>query len=699
MLVCFLFKYNSFFSANSPLETAETFYVNSVSPTSAGGACEPIRLTHIRALRLSAPNAYPRLTPVRALRLSAPNAYPRLAPVRAHMPLLVALRLLALLSIVGRTHAQGESGLEHAMSLYRACSARTAWRRRQERRGPQGELPAWASLAHPQAPWIRGSDAANLGRTREAQRDIWQHQFPPGNCSGERLLVVDWPASQHGMGSQLHILSAVLSLAMRHDRVLVPTATFERANHAECNATGALSSFHCYFFPLVSPACEKAAAEAAAAGQVPACAPQEEVARDAVLASDSRVACFHGEPYNGLALEALVVKRWWGVWYERSITVEVQGKMAGEVDVMPHVHWWRAQSLRFMLRWPSPYLCHLSNRLRHTSLSLSIATRLSSSSALHSSLLRSHPHLLDKLLRNAPPCHAAAAGSVGGDGAISSRKRLGGDMGVASAVDNTSAVAQGITDRGGSSAAEATEAFSIPRSSSDASRVFPSQQHVQQGCTLEATAWARQGLGLCSASNMACSNSGDSGSSSKSSSSSSGNGSSNSELPGHLAGGVAEGQESRSKWGMEGAWEAYLPRPIVSVHVRQGDKGSEMALHSLPAHMWMAYRLRGLNPDLRHVWLSSEMQTVIDQASRFRDWTFLHSNNVRTNTTARHWDVEESAERHVVVGTSFAELIIASQCDFFIGALGSNWVRMINELRSTNGRLLNGFIAMNLKEF
>ncbi|CAI7902940.1 unnamed protein product, partial [Closterium sp. NIES-53] len=184
----------------------------------------------------------------------------------------------------------------------------------------------------------------------------------------------------------------------------------------------------------------RAAAVAAAAGQVGECASHEPPARDSVVASERRLVCFHGEPYSALWLEAAVAKRWWGAWYERPNTVEVKGKMAEEADVMPHtlltpffppphasltplfpcphaslslcqVHWWRAQSLRFMLRWPSPYLCHLTNRLRHSSLSLSIATRLSSSSALQSSLLRSHPHLKETLQRNAPPCTAHGSSS------------------------------------------------------------------------------------------------------------------------------------------------------------------------------------------------------------------------------------------------------------------------------------------------
>jgi len=35
---------------------------------------------------------------------------------------------------------------------------------------------------------------------------------------------------------------------------------------------------------------------------------------------------------------------------------------------MAQVSWWRSQSVRFMLRWPSAHLCHLMNRARHRGL-------------------------------------------------------------------------------------------------------------------------------------------------------------------------------------------------------------------------------------------------------------------------------------------------------------------------------------------
>ncbi|CAI7804443.1 unnamed protein product [Closterium sp. NIES-54] len=214
------------------------------------------------------------------------------------------------------------------------CSARSTFRQQTEVRGPRGEAPTWSSVPsgcrYPQPPWVRGSDAANLAGTRQAQADIWLHQFPTrsasaaaqaarGECVGRRLLVVPWPSRRNGIGSQIHIMSAWLNHAMSHDRILVPTpGSFERANHSHCTGkdwTGAAKgSFSCYFFPLVAPSCDEAALEAiaavAAAGPAGKGGVREVVTRGgvsvlatsptgmgaeemaAVLASDARVLLF-----------------------------------------------------------------------------------------------------------------------------------------------------------------------------------------------------------------------------------------------------------------------------------------------------------------------------------------------------------------------------------------------------------------------
>ncbi|CAI5494371.1 unnamed protein product [Closterium sp. Naga37s-1] len=231
------------------------------------------------------------------------------------------------------------------------------------------------------------------------------------------------------------------------------------------------------------------------------------------------------------------------------------------------------------------------------------------------------------------------------------------------------------------------------------------------------------------------------------------------------------------------AREPYMQRPIVSMHVRQSDKLSEMRVLSLPAHMFLAYRLRRALVDLRHVWLNTEAQvgcvwlnteaqvgdvllaavaarphvprilpapcsggpptrvaqhggtggwdihsgthvlcvvdlpgisptyqcsplpstpvprmaqSVINETAHYPDWHFLFATNARQPSHSernREYDAAQS------VAASLASALIAAQCDVFLGSLGSNWSRLINELRATGGRLYSGFVVMNLGEW
>ena len=65
-----------------------------------------------------------------------------------------------------------------------------------------------------------------------------------------------------------------------------------------------------------------------------------------------------------------------------------------------------------------------------------------------------------------------------------------------------------------------------------------------------------------------------------------------------------------SHFEVDRSWKSgpYMPRPIVSIYVQQGDKAAEMRVFSLAAHMWFAERLRFHIPNLENVWLSTEME-------------------------------------------------------------------------------------------
>lgn len=83
---------------------------------------------------------------------------------------------------------------------------------------------------------MRGADSENLPKTRAAQRDLWLWQFPRGLCAAQRLFVAAWPPVENfGIGAQLHIMSAALSLALESNRTLVPLpGSYRRADHPTC---------------------------------------------------------------------------------------------------------------------------------------------------------------------------------------------------------------------------------------------------------------------------------------------------------------------------------------------------------------------------------------------------------------------------------------------------------------------------------
>ncbi|CAI5477644.1 unnamed protein product, partial [Closterium sp. Yama58-4] len=99
----------------------------------------------------------------------------------------------------------------------------------------------------PTLPQVYGPDDTNLALTRTVQRDIWRSQFPPGSCDGKRLLIVPWvlESGSEGLGSleglalQVHVMGAVLGLAVETGRVLVPlSGSFSHANNSACKAVG-----------------------------------------------------------------------------------------------------------------------------------------------------------------------------------------------------------------------------------------------------------------------------------------------------------------------------------------------------------------------------------------------------------------------------------------------------------------------------
>ncbi|CAI5981714.1 unnamed protein product [Closterium sp. NIES-64] len=522
------------------------------------------------------------------------------------------------------------------------CAQRTAWRERMEARGRNGEAPAWARPSAcggvPQPPWVRGSDAANLAGTREAQRDIWEQQFPAA-CAGRRLVVVPWlNVASFGLGAQLHVVSAILAAALLHNRTLVMLPhSMAHADHAHCEAVGERGSLSCYFFPMAARECEAVAMAAYHSAAMLKCD------NSSVLASPAPVVFGCGPK---LGQDSAVVGRWGEAYKEREVVQEVEGALYARIDdKIRKKHWWRAQSVRFMLRWPSRHLCHLINRERHTAYGMHVAAQLATAAhqaALLSMLLSSKPHSHPAASASppsssppspspSPPAPLALTGmpSIPPPSALESHAwpLLGYD-----ACDDATAASATLTAALPPDPAPAVPAPSPAAAPGDAPPLPPEQWSAAEAAV--------------------------------------------------LVGGAV-----------------HMPRPVVSVHVRQGDKAREMRLFSFFAFMHRANRLRRLDPNLKAVWLSTEMQSVVEQTALFPDWTFYYSRLPRQGAREAMANYSTATGLATVVGASFANLLIASECDYFVGTLGSNWNRLINELKSTNGRLFSGYVSLNFGEW
>ncbi|CAI5477688.1 unnamed protein product [Closterium sp. Yama58-4] len=532
------------------------------------------------------------------------------------------------------------------------CTAKTALRVKAEARGANGEDPEWVRPGKccnctPQPPWIRGSDAANLALTRVFQRDLWERQFP-ASCAGRRLMITDWPPKHHGTGNMVHVMGSFLNAAVRHNRTLViRPRTFHRASGQECADIGQEGEWECYFFPVASPDCLKVALAAEAAAPIALFNDTKET----VLASTTPVVICNDTHYHHDAARAA------SLWVapdgrppelEHPFTIEQLGKIWPANDNHIGVSGTLGKAGGGpKLRWPSALLCHNTNRMRLVSLPLSPTPRpIKQERWWRSQTARFLMRWPSALL-----CH------------ITNRVRHNTyGMTVAERVVAATAKQQSILHSTPPNTPESQHLNTLP----DASSAVPPS--VAYKSSLAGTVWQMKGFAGCV------------GTRCNESEVCAGAGSAN-------AGGGAAVEFSSSQD------EPFIFRPYVSLHVRLSDKYLEMKLHFFATYMYFMYKLRAHVPNLEHVWLSTEMQSVIEETSSFPDWTFHYTTSGRVTSATQMQ--EEHVKDKQRTGEIFANLIITTQADYFVGALASNWNRLIDELRSTNGRLYSGHVALN----
>ncbi|VVA95752.1 unnamed protein product [Arabis nemorensis] len=143
----------------------------------------------------------------------------------------------------------------------------------------------------------------------------------------------------------------------------------------------------------------------------------------------------------------------------------------------------------------------------------------------------------------------------------------------------------------------------------------------------------------------------------------------------------------------------WIPRPMLSVHVRMGDKACEMRVAALEEYMRLADRIRDRFPELNRIWLSTEMKEVVDRSKDYENWRFYYTEVPRQVGNKSMAEYEASLGREMSTNYPLVNFLMASDADFFIGALGSTWCFLIDGMRNTGGKVMSGYLSVNKDRF
>lgn len=149
-------------------------------------------------------------------------------------------------------------------------------------------------------------------------------------------------------------------------------------------------------------------------------------------------------------------------------------------------------------------------------------------------------------------------------------------------------------------------------------------------------------------------------------------------------------------WSSHKPW---IPRPLLSMHVRMGDKACEMKVVEFEEYMHLADRIRRRFPHLNSIWLSTEMQEVIDKTKLYPHWKFYYTDVKRQVGNITMAKYEASLGRKTSTNYPLVNFLMATEADFFIGALGSTWCFLIDGMRNTGGKVMAGYLSVNKDRF
>jgi hypothetical protein len=140
-----------------------------------------------------------------------------------------------------------------------------------------------------------------------------------------------------------------------------------------------------------------------------------------------------------------------------------------------------------------------------------------------------------------------------------------------------------------------------------------------------------------------------------------------------------------SQWAERMATSFPIERGAVSVHVRHGDKQIEMALVEDFKYFDAAEKVVVNDPmgHTRLAYVSTEDPAVMESAKKYNNsaWSFLWYDVPRINSNGIDQISKLGMPKGYLSHIWWLQLLMALECDAWIGTRGSNWNRLIDELR------------------
>lgn len=125
-----------------------------------------------------------------------------------------------------------------------------------------------------------------------------------------------------------------------------------------------------------------------------------------------------------------------------------------------------------------------------------------------------------------------------------------------------------------------------------------------------------------------------------------------------------------------------IPRPVMSIHVRRGDKHKEMRLLDLEDYLHFAIPI-SLAFGVKNIFLSTEDPTIVENAfMNFSSFNWIVTEDERRNPNFEEFMRANKTAEFIL---AMKNLYAAADCDFLLGTRASNWCRLIDETKRFDG--------------